>query len=197
MAPDDRRAALIAATVPLLREHGITVSTRQIADAAGVAEGTIFGVFPDKATLLRAAVVRALDPQPLADFVAGLDGDDLRTRLRTVVDRLRKGMADNIPLMAAIRALGGSDPVEGEEFMRRLGECRGRLTAAVATVFEPDRAALRRDPEDSARLLVMLVSSTVHHFFGGARRGFDDMDSDEIVSLLLDGLLVRPTGEHP
>jgi AcrR family transcriptional regulator len=197
MAPDDRRAALIAATVPLLREHGVTVSTRQIAEAAGVAEGTIFGVFPDKATLLRAAVVSALDPQPLADFVAGLDGEDLRSRLRIVVGRLRKGMDDNIPLMAAIRALASSDPAEGEEFMRRLGECRGRLTAAVGTVFEADRASLRRDPEDSARLLIMLVSSTVHHFFGGEGRGLDDMDNDEIVSLLLDGLLVRPTGEHP
>ena len=51
LAPDDRRAALIEATLPLLREHGTAVSTRQIADAAGVAEGTIFRVFPDKNSL--------------------------------------------------------------------------------------------------------------------------------------------------
>jgi AcrR family transcriptional regulator len=35
MAPEDRRAALIAATVPLLHEHGLDVSTRKIAEAAG------------------------------------------------------------------------------------------------------------------------------------------------------------------
>ena len=56
MAPEDRRAALIAATVPLLHEHGLDVSTRKIAEAAGVAEGTIFGVFPDKHSLVVAAL---------------------------------------------------------------------------------------------------------------------------------------------
>jgi AcrR family transcriptional regulator len=194
MAPDDRRAALVAATVPLLREHGITVSTRQIADAAGVAEGTIFGVFPDKATLLRAAVLAALDPAPLADFVTGLDPDDLHTRLRVVVDRLRKGMATNAPLIVAIRALAGSDPVEAEEFKAKLVESRCAMVAAIATVFEPHRAILRRDPDGAAQLLLMLVMSTVHHVLG-VPGGLGDMDSDEIVSLLLDGLLVRPTGE--
>ena len=44
LAPEERRAALIAATIPLLHEHGLEVSTKQIAHAAGVAEGTIFGV---------------------------------------------------------------------------------------------------------------------------------------------------------
>src|SRR5437764_555870 len=194
MAPEERRAALIAATIPLLREHGITVSTRQIADAAGVAEGTIFGVFPDKASLLRAAVLAALDPAPLAEFVAGLDPDDLRARLRVLVDRLRKAMAANAPLIIAIRALAGSDPVEGEDFKARLGETRAHMVTAVASVFQPHRKLLRRDPEDAARLLLMLVMSTVHHVLG-VTGGLGDMDSDEIVSLLLDGLLVRPTGE--
>src|SRR6516164_11766617 len=64
LPPDDRRAALIEATIPLLREHGLLVTTRQIADAAGVAEGTIFGVFNDKASLIRAAVIKTLDPGP-------------------------------------------------------------------------------------------------------------------------------------
>ncbi|HBX79727.1 MAG TPA: TetR/AcrR family transcriptional regulator, partial [Propionibacteriaceae bacterium] len=45
LSPDDRRRALIAATRPLLAEFGPDVSTRRIAEAAGVAEGTIFRVF--------------------------------------------------------------------------------------------------------------------------------------------------------
>ena len=36
LAPDDRRAALVEATVPLLIENGSAISTRQIAQAAGV-----------------------------------------------------------------------------------------------------------------------------------------------------------------
>lgn len=62
MSRDDRRAAIALATVPLLEAHGAQVSTRQIAVAAGVAEGTLFRAFDDKVELLTAAAERALDP---------------------------------------------------------------------------------------------------------------------------------------
>src|SRR5690606_7898091 len=52
LPPEDRRQAIIEAVVPLLIEHGPTATTRQIAEAAGVAEGTLFRVFPDKRALL-------------------------------------------------------------------------------------------------------------------------------------------------
>ena len=60
MTPDERRAAVLDAAIPLLMENGIGVTTRQIADAAGVAEGTLFRVFDDKRALLVSAVGRAL-----------------------------------------------------------------------------------------------------------------------------------------
>jgi AcrR family transcriptional regulator len=73
LAPDDRRRALIRATLPLLLVHGEQVTTRQIADAAGVAEGTIFRVFADKDELLDAVVDAALDPAPLEEQLADVD----------------------------------------------------------------------------------------------------------------------------
>ncbi|MCU1430433.1 MAG: DNA-binding transcriptional regulator, AcrR family, partial [Actinomycetia bacterium] len=36
---------IVAATLPLLLEHGDRVTSRQIAEAAGIAEGTIFRAF--------------------------------------------------------------------------------------------------------------------------------------------------------
>ena len=45
LSPDERRRAIVDAVLPLLIEHGRAVTTRQMAEAAGIAEGTIFRVF--------------------------------------------------------------------------------------------------------------------------------------------------------
>ena len=56
MSPEERRDKLIDVTLDLLREHGRAVTTRQIAAAAGVAEGTIFRVVESKEELVEAAI---------------------------------------------------------------------------------------------------------------------------------------------
>jgi AcrR family transcriptional regulator len=73
LPPAERRRAIVDATIPLLVEHGDSVTTRQIADAAGIAEGTIFRVFPDKDALVDAAVDAALDPGPFEEALEAVD----------------------------------------------------------------------------------------------------------------------------
>ena len=86
MAPDDRRAAILAAAVPLLRERGVAVTTRELAEAAGVAEGTLFRVFPDKVSIVHAALSHALDPSAVVAEIEALDpAADLREMLAGVV----------------------------------------------------------------------------------------------------------------
>ena len=48
LPPSERRTAIIRAALPLLIDRGLTVTTRQIAEVAGVSEGTLFNVFADK-----------------------------------------------------------------------------------------------------------------------------------------------------
>src|ERR1700760_4866576 len=102
LSPDERRAALIKATIPLLHEHGPAVTTRQIADAAGVAEGTIFGVFPDKDTLIRAAVAEAFDPGPVLGRLAAVDQQaTFEDRVTAAVEILQQRLSNVFHLVTA------------------------------------------------------------------------------------------------
>lgn len=187
LAPDERRAALVEATIPLLHRHGLDVSTRQIAQAAGVAEGTIFGVFESKSSLLVCSVIKALDPQPTLDALAGIDRSlPLRERVSQSATLLNNRFAETAALMGAARKLIYMEP--GDPAARdRMAANREQLHTALAEVLEPDAARLRRSPRSVALLLLLFCSA--HNFgpFGGPE-GFS---GDEAASLLLDGLLVR------
>src|SRR3954453_17076875 len=94
LPPEERREALIAATLPLVLEHGTDVSTRLIAEAAGVAEGTIFRVFATKDDLIEAAIASAFDPSPLVEALGRVDRTaPLADRLPAAVPPIRRGGA--------------------------------------------------------------------------------------------------------
>jgi AcrR family transcriptional regulator len=188
MAPEERRAALIQATIPLLHEHGLDVSTRQIAEAAGVAEGTIFGVFENKNKLVTVSALAALDPQPTIDALAAIDRSlPLRERLTAAAALVSARFAEHAHLMSAVRKLLITDGSSGMETGRRMMADRGRVQAALAEVIEPDAASLRRSPESVSRLLLLYCGAHTYGPFGDP----DGIDPRETVSLLLDGLLDR------
>jgi len=196
MAPDERRAAIIAATLPLLRRHGANVTTRQIAEAAGVAEGTIFGVFPDKNSLIVATLLSQFDPERArASLLACASAEgDLRHRLRAAVDHLAARMRDTGALFAIARNLPSE---HSGELFKHLGERRVVVQDVLAELFEPDRLRLMHTPATCARLLMsMIFATTQDEWTGGDRLG-----GEELVGVLLDGLLVRPAaptnpGDH-
>ena len=70
LPPAERRASLIAATRQLILDHGPDVTTRQVAEAAKVAEGTLFRVFPTRRDLIAATIADHLSSERLADIFA-------------------------------------------------------------------------------------------------------------------------------
>src|SRR3954454_1015178 len=90
MSPEDRRRSIIAAVLPLMIDHGTSVTTNQIARAAGIGEGTIFRAFKDKEELFDACVVEALRPDHVLDAIAEIPVDQpLTDRLVEAAEALR------------------------------------------------------------------------------------------------------------
>src|SRR6478735_5524754 len=112
LPPEERRAAIIETTIPLLLQHGRSVTTRQIAEAAGIAEGTIFRVFPDKEQLIDAVLERAVDPVPTQRALDAIDRSlPLDERLVLAVEIIQQRVDQIWQLMSAIgTSPGGKAP---------------------------------------------------------------------------------------
>lgn len=209
MSPEDRRDAIVGAAIPLLRERGAAVTTRELADAACVAEGTLFRVFPDKAALVRAAIERALDPTPVLSQLAGVERElPLRIAIAKVTAILQAhavGVASlvavNHELVAALGDHGGAPHEHGPGHPHGPGHghrpgAAGHpveiVVRAVAAVLDPHARELRLEPALCARMLVGFVLTTNRPFSGGPTPLLGPHD---LASLFCDGA-VRPTNSE-
>jgi AcrR family transcriptional regulator len=183
LPPGERRAALIAATLPLVAEYGTKVTSRQIAAAAGVAEGTIFRVFPDKETLIQAAVDAALDPAPLLDELGRVDMTlPLRERLTRVTMILQQRLTRVINLLMAVGLPAPPEDLEAHRAAVR--PTNDLIYEALGRLLEPDREWLRLPVEEVARLLRLLTFSGTHPMITDG----NPLTAEQIVSVLLDGV---------
>lgn len=158
------RARLIEATRNVVREVGYAhASTRAIAKAAGVAEGTIYRHFPDKASLFLATVMES--NAPIIAWVTALP------------DRAGEGTVEENLTHAAVRLAGLRDAILPLELAfaadPELAAQRRQVIAAAGTSLPPG------PPEGIAAYLA------AEQRLGRIR---EDIDPREAASLLL-GLL--------
>ena len=192
MPVEERRRALVAATLPLLVTHGRSVTSRQIADAAGVAEGTIFRAFDSKDELVEAAALSALDPTPLVQAIGEIPLDlPLAERLLAMAELYRDRFQQvsgvlramgwmGPPAMHLRKGTGGHGPTE-----EQVRSWRTAADVAVEHVLSPDRDRLRVSPRQTGRLLWMLTFSGSHPELSGG----EPLSALDIVDTVLHGVL--------
>ena len=184
LSPDARRAALVDVTLPLLREHGPSVTTRQVAEAAGIAEGTVFRAFGSKDELVQACVAAVFDSAPAVAELRAIDPSlTLDERLTSGVAILLRHVESIVGLISVLHHAGSpaGGPV-AHDAKRHQRPSDPEVDAAFLDLIGDDAAALRKPASDVVALLQLLTLSSVHPLMSTGR-----LDAADIVDVVLDG----------
>lgn len=186
---DERQAAIVRAVMPLLASRGRNVTSRELAEAAGVAEGTIFRAFDNKQRLVHAVMEAYLDPALLAARLDELQDDDtLDGFVRAVVAAFEERVAGAVAIMSAIdmHHRGGPprDPRHHHEGWNRGKE----VVDVLERRLEPWAGSLSVAPRRAALFVGSVALTTA---LPRARRllGDDELTADEVSRMILGGIL--------
>lgn len=197
LPPEERRTSILAAVQDLILERGTAVTTRDLAAAAGVAEGTLFRVFEDKTTLVREAVFAAIDPSHMLEAMRVIDPDDpLDERVAQVMQVGRQRVERTVAWMSLLHQLGrpehGSDPHgKSAAWQEKRRTVSAAIRAELARLLAPDAARLRIAPEEAAELLETVLVGSAVRAVESARSGelLAAIDPRALASFFLSGVL--------
>jgi len=192
MSAEARRSMIVHAVLPLLMEHGATVTTSQIARAAGIGEGTIFRAFKDKDELFDACTAEALRPDHVLDAIAEIPVDQpLAERLIEAAEALGAHLERMGALMGALHTPSRAKlrdaahrGVDRGTWKGGRRESMAAMRGAMTDLFEPEKDRLRLPPEQLAALFLTML-------FSGRRMAPDDdaPTTRQVVDLFLHGAL--------
>lgn len=161
LAPEERRQAIIAATLPLLLDQGPELTTREIARAAGVAEGTIFRAFGTKHELLHATICAALQPDAALAELTGLPANQpLAVRVERILTIVRDEIQRTRSIFVHLGATLRQDHPHGHRPPFPGGsphEAKARLVEAATRALEPYATQLAVPAASAAHIITSLA----------------------------------------
>ena len=183
MTRDERRASIVEATAPLLEQYGQQLTTRQIADAAGVAEGTVFRAFDSLQEVIEATVTAALSPERLDEVVAAAQ---FPGTLRGDVECAFDVIDSYLKLVRSAFHIGHNGPSHDDNARcarEQLLERYTQLSATLAERFEAHADELAVEPSEFVGILLALATGQR----GCASLNTTPLGRDLLVATILDG----------
>lgn len=167
---------IVAAALPLVLEHGERVTTREIADAAGIAEGTIFRAFSDKDDVIAAVVETALDTTLLEAALAAIDVEQpFEKCLDAAIAAIQNRVIDVWRVLSSV----------GPRFHETGAGPQAPYPALVA-LFEVHRDRLSVKPVEAAKRLRAVTLAVTHPLLNDA-----PMSSRDVAKQFLYGVHAR------
>jgi len=208
LPPDERRTAILRAVQEVVLERGAAVTTHDLAAAAGVAEGTLFRVFEDKATLLREVVLAAVDPSQVLPQLAQVDlAAPLAERVATIVRIGQARVERTVAWMSLLHQLGraergghlGGPPPGWADRRATVGVA---IRAQIVRGQQPDDLGadrFRYGLDTTADLLEIILVGAAVRAAEAARTetGRTAPDADTVVAMFLSGVLEPGTPSDP
>lgn len=206
LPPDERRTAILAAVQDVILERGTAVTTRDLAAAAGVAEGTLFRVFEDKTTLLREAVLAAIDPSLALVPMRSIDLDaPLEQRIVEVMRISQARVERTVAWMSLLHQLGQPDAGDAHHgphaaFQDRRRTVGSAIRAELIHLLTPDEARLRLPLQEAADLLATILVGSAVRTVESARSGGDGGDvpaPQDVAAMFLSGVVDPGASPEP
>jgi AcrR family transcriptional regulator len=194
----ERMAAMLDRAIPVLADHGFSVSTRALAAALGVTQGLIYKHFPSKEAFVSAVLARAFskanrDPailrdesRPLAERLAGFysDGPDrdggsrIRLFVRAAIEGwpvpARRGAALTRqvfePVVRALRDEAGLPSLEERPMMRGERELAMMLHGSIVFLGIRKHVYRMPMPDDRSAIIRLHVDTFLAGALGSLRR---------------------------
>ncbi len=204
-ASGDIEGRLVGAALHLMRTRGLAhVTTREVARAAGVAEGTMYNHFHDKAALLVAALQRiapATMRAAMAALPARVGTRSVAENLAEVTEALVAFHRQAAPVICALLADASLTHAAREALTARgVGPelSAGRLASYLAAERDGGRVAPGADVEAASKLLhgASFDSAVSDHLFGRTPDAVADaVLVERLVSAAMVGLAPREAAQ--
>ena len=159
-----------------------------MAEAAGIAEGTIFGVFANKTAVIHEAVKVSMDPDPVCAALAGISPTEpLEIQLIEGARILLDHFGRVTVLVGVLRTMPTPTSGPSPEARRFVAKSHAAVLAALTDLLGRHAGRLRIEPARAAAAFQGLVFARLQPMM--APDG--NLTIDDIVSILLSGIADR------